>query len=324
MLIDTFGRTIEYLRLSVTDRCDLRCVYCLPKDHKEFQEPDHWLTFDEIQRLIRLFSELGVSKIRITGGEPLVRRNLSQLIQQLSQLPKLQDLSLSTNALQLEKHAQALYQSGVSRLNISLDSLNPQRFKQITNGPLAQVLAGIMAAKQAGFSPIKINMVLMKGVNEDEVEAMVNFCIEHGFTLRFIETMPMGSTGQQAMQQYINLDTIRQQLEQRFNLIPTTMLGNGPARYLQVAHTKINIGFITPISQHFCETCNRVRLSVDGVLYLCLGQEHSLDLRLLLRQGLSDQELSQAILTAIADKPERHEFHEKPEQTIRFMSKTGG
>jgi len=181
-----------------------------------------------------------------------------------------------------------------------------------------------MAAKAAGFAPIKINMVVMKGINEDEVEAMVDFCIEHDFTLRFIETMPMGATGRDAVDHYVDLQTVRKKLEQRFDLIPGVMPGGGPARYLQVAGTDLRIGFITPISQHFCETCNRVRLSVDGMFYLCLGQDDKFELRPLLRAGISDEELQAAIQHAITLKPERHEFNEKPSQVVRFMSTTGG
>lgn len=324
MLIDPFGRSIDYVRLSVTDRCDLRCFYCLPKGFRDFEEPAHWLTFDEIERVIRAFGALGTRRIRITGGEPLVRKDLPALAARLQHLPGIEDLSLSTNAVKLARHAQALYDGGVRRLNVSLDTLNPQRFQEITGGKLDKVLDGLMAAKAAGFSPIKINMVVMKGVNEDDVEAMVDFCIAHDFTLRFIETMPMGATGRDAVDHYVNLQTVRARLEQRFELIPGVMPGGGPARYLQVAGSKLRIGFITPISQHFCETCNRVRLSVDGTLYLCLGQENKFELRPLLRAGISDDELHAAIRHAITLKPERHEFSEKPSQVVRFMSMTGG
>ncbi|MCF6257180.1 MAG: GTP 3',8-cyclase MoaA [Gammaproteobacteria bacterium] len=323
-LIDPHGRSIDYIRLSVTDRCDLRCFYCLPKGFKNFEEPEHWLSFDEIERVIRAFGALGTRRVRITGGEPLVRKNLPDLAARLQKLPGIDDLSLSTNAVQLTRHAENLYASGVRRLNISLDSLNKERFQDITGGKLEKVIDGLMAAKAAGFAPIKINMVVMKGINEDEVESMVDFCIEHDFTLRFIETMPMGTTGRDAIDHYVNLQTVRTRLEKRFDLIPGVMPGGGPARYLQVAGTDLRIGFITPISQHFCETCNRVRLSVDGTLYLCLGQDNKFELRPLLRDGISDEELQVAIRHAITLKPERHEFTEKPSQVVRFMSVTGG
>jgi len=323
-LTDPFSRNIEYVRLSVTDRCDLRCFYCMPEGFTDFETPDHWLTFDEIERVIGAFGRLGVSRVRITGGEPLVRKELPDLTSRLSALPGIDDLSLSTNAVQLAKHSEALRRGGVQRLNVSLDTLRPERFKDITKGKLDKVLEGLMAAKAAGFAPIKINMVVMKGVNDDEVEEMVDFCLEHGFTLRFIETMPMGDTGRNASDQFIDLQVIKKRLSKRFDLVPGVMPGGGPARYMQVAGTDLNIGFITPMSQHFCETCNRVRLSVDGTLYMCLGQEHNYPLRPLLRAGISDEELEAAIIEAIALKPEKHEFSEKPEQVVRFMSMTGG
>jgi len=323
-LIDPYGRSIDYIRLSVTDRCDLRCFYCLPKGFKDFEEPDHWLSFDEIERVIRAFGAMGTRRVRITGGEPLVRKNLPILAARLQNLPGIDDLSLSTNAVQLARHAENLYAGGVRRLNISLDSLDEKRFQEITGGKLGKVIDGLMAAKAAGFTPIKINMVVMKDINEDQVEAMIDFCIKHDFTLRFIETMPMGATGHDAVDHYVDLQTVRTKLEQRFDLIPGVMPGGGPARYLQVAGTNLRIGFITPISQHFCETCNRVRLSVDGTLYLCLGQDNKFELRPLLRNGISDAGLQEAIQHAITLKPERHEFNEKPSQVVRFMSMTGG
>jgi cyclic pyranopterin phosphate synthase len=305
-LTDRFGRRIEYVRLSVTDRCDLRCSYCMPIGFRDFEEPRDWLTFDEIERVIRIFGELGTRRIRLTGGEPLVRKNLPILAQRLAALPGIEDLSLSTNATRLAKHARDLKQAGISRINVSLDSLRADRFKSITQGKLDKVLDGLMAAKAAGFHPIKINMVVMQGVNDDEVEDMVNFCLEHDFTLRFIETMPVGDTGRAAGGHFVSLATI------------------GPARYVQVANTNLRIGFITPMSQHFCDTCNRVRLAVDGTLYMCLGQNDKYELRPLLRTGINDAELKQHILQAIDLKPERHEFNDKPGTVVRFMSMTGG
>jgi cyclic pyranopterin phosphate synthase len=324
-LTDPFGRSIEYVRISVTDRCDLRCFYCMPKGFHDFEEPENWLSFDEITRVIGAFAELGVRRARITGGEPLVRRGLPQLAARLAALPGIEDLSLSTNAVQLERHAAELHRAGITRLNVSLDTLDRERFHSITGGGrLDKVLAGLAAAKQAGFTPVKINMVVMKGVNDDDVEAMVDFCIEHDFTLRFIETMPMGNTGRDAAGRYMDLREVRERLERRFTLLPGSMPGGGPANYVRVAGTELRIGFITPISQHFCETCNRVRLSVDGTLYMCLGQEHAFELRPLLRSGANHETLKTAILEAITLKPARHEFTEKPAQVMRFMSKTGG
>lgn len=323
-LQDPFGRTIEYVRLSVTDRCDLRCFYCMPEGFSDFEVPDNWLTFEEIERVMRAFGELGVHRLRITGGEPLVRKGLPELAARLSALPGIDDLSLSTNAVRLAKHAEELRVAGVTRLNVSLDTLQADRFREITKGRLDKVLTSLEAAKNAGFAPIKINMVVMKGVNDDEVEDMVAFCLDNGFALRFIETMPMGATGQSASDQYVNLQEIKARLRESYDLVPGVMPGGGPARYVQVAGTELKIGFITPISQHFCATCNRVRLSVEGTLYMCLGQEHKYELRPLLRNGATTEELKEAIIESIALKPERHEFKEKPGQVVRFMSMTGG
>lgn len=323
-LIDPFNRRIDYVRLSVTDRCDLRCSYCLPKGYKDFEAPDEWLSFAELERVIGAFGELGVSRIRLTGGEPLTRKGIPELASRLTALPGIEDLSLSTNATRLASEAEGLYKAGISRINVSLDSLDAARFKSLTGGKLEKVLAGLMAAKKAGFQPIKINMVVMKDVNDDECEAMVDFCIQHGFTLRFIETMPIGDTGRQASDHYLPLAVIRDRLAKRFDLLPGVMAGGGPARYVQVAGTELRIGFITPISQHFCESCNRVRLTAEGSLYLCLGQSDKAELRPLLRAGCTDEALRQAIIDAIALKPEKHEFNNKPQQIVRFMSQTGG
>ncbi len=323
-LTDPFGRNITYLRLSVTDRCDLRCFYCLPQGYTGFEVPEHWLSFDETARIVAAFAAMGVQRLRLTGGEPLVRKGLPDLAAQLAAIPGIEDLSLSTNAVQLARHAAALKQAGVSRLNISLDSITPERFRHITGGPLEKVLRGLAAAKDEGFSPIKLNMVVMKEVNDDEVEAMVQFCIEHGYTLRFIETMPMGDTGRDAADHYLDLRVVRERLERRFSLVDAVMPGGGPAKYVQVAGTDLKLGFITPISQHFCDTCNRVRLGVDGTLFLCLGQDHSVELRPHLRQGISHDGLVNLLTDAIARKPLKHEFKEKPTQVVRFMSQTGG
>jgi cyclic pyranopterin phosphate synthase len=322
-LIDPFGRRIEYVRLSVTDRCDLRCHYCLPQGFHDFTEPEEWLTLEEIERVIGAFARLGTHRVRITGGEPLTRRNLPELAGRLAALPGIEDLSLSTNASRLAKLAEPLRRAGIERINVSLDSLDPVRFRQITQGRLDKVVDGLMAAKAVGFHPIKINMVAM-AENRDEIPAMVEFCIEYGFTLRLIETMPMGETGREALRQFVDLQVVRRELETRFDLVPTVMHGGGPARYVQVRGSKVKIGFITPISQHFCETCNRVRLTAEGTIHLCLGQEGRFELRPLLRAGISDADLEQAIRAAIRLKPERHEFREKPSQVVRFMAMTGG
>lgn len=323
LLQDRFGRTIQYLRLSVTDRCDLRCTYCIPEHFKGFEEPDHWLSADELERLVGVFAQLGVSRFRLTGGEPLTRRGLPDLAGRLAALPGVEDLSLSTNATRLAEHARALKDAGVSRLNVSLDSLRRERMQAITGRDcLDDVLAGLMAAKEEGFAPIKINMVAMAGVNDDEIDDMVAFCLEHGFVLRLIETMPMGETGRQAG--FLDLQPVRTRLRERFGLVDGVLPGGGPARYMMTPDGQFSIGFITPISQHFCDTCNRVRLSVDGVLYLCLGQDESFDFKPLLRRGASDEDLAAAIRNALELKPLRHEFREAPEKVVRIMAKTGG
>ena len=324
ILQDRFGRSIEYLRLSVTDRCDLRCSYCIPKGFKDFEEPENWLTFDEIERVVAAFVSLGTRRVRLTGGEPLLRRDLPQLAGRLAALPGLQDLSLTTNATQLARHADALYRAGVKRVNVSLDSLRRECVNTITGrDSLPQVMAGLEAARAAGLSPIKINMVAMKDVNEADIEAMVGFCIDNGFVLRLIEAMPMGDSGRNTA--YLDLQPVLEQLRQRFGLLPqSSEMGGGPARYWRSADGAFTLGVITPISQHFCATCNRVRLSVDGTLYMCLGQEESFELRPLLRSGISDEGLLDAIRQAIELKPERHEFRENPGKLIRIMSMTGG
>lgn len=325
-LVDPFGRTIDYLRLSVTDRCDLRCFYCMPEGFNDFEVPEHWLTADEIERLLGVMAGMGLRRVRITGGEPLVRRGIEDIVRRIDALPGIRDIALSTNATRLGKMAAPLKAAGVDRINVSLDTLDAERFKQITQGKLSKVIDGLMAAKDAGLSPIKLNMVVMKGVNEDDVESVLEFCIEHGFVLRMIETMPMGDTGRDALDHYISLQTIKQRLSERYPLIPVInpVDGAGPARYLQIAGTDTQVGFITPMSEHFCGTCNRVRLSVDGTMYMCLGQEHNFSFRPLLRSGIPDDELKEAIIAAIGLKPERHEFQDKPEKVIRFMSMTGG
>jgi len=323
-LIDSFGRNIDYLRLSVTDKCNLRCFYCLPRGTKGFDSRANWLTLQETTRIVRCFSELGVKRVRITGGEPLTRNDLPRLVKQLNSIPDIEDLSLSTNATLLSKNAQELKNSGISRINVSLDSLKPERFKNIAYGKLESVINGLKAARAAEFTLIKINMVAMKGINDDEFEDMVEFCLENEFTLRLIETMPIGTAGNKASDHYISLQEVKKKLSQIFTLVPSTVAGGGPARYYKVNGTKLHIGFITPISQHFCKTCNRVRLAVDGTLYLCLGHEHKVELRPLLRQGISDFELKETLTKALTLKPARHHFSERPQHIIKLMSHIGG
>ncbi len=323
MLIDPFGREIEYVRLSVTDRCDLRCSYCMPEGFKDFEEPASWLTFDETTRLVAAFSRMGVSRFRLTGGEPLLRRNLTELAARLCALPGVEDLSLSTNATQLARHAHALKDAGVTRLNVSLDSLQRKRVEKINGRDVFdKIMDGLTAAKDAGFTQIKLNMVAIAGQNDDEIDAMIEFAMAGDYILRLIETMPMGETGRATG--FLDLQPIKARLAKKYGLIETHLPGGGPARYLGTPDGKFSIGFITPLSQHFCETCNRVRVSVDGTLYLCLGQDDSVALGPLLKSGASDADIEQAIRNAIARKPERHEFREAPKKLVRFMSMTGG
>lgn len=324
-LVDRFGRTIDYLRLSVTDRCDLRCTYCRPPGRTDYHEPLDWLGFGELERIVAALARLGVRRVRLTGGEPLLRRDLPRLAERLAALPGIEDLSLSTNAIRLAPMAARLRKAGVGRVNISLDTLEPGRYREVTGGgDLARVLAGIEAARTAGMAPIRINTVVMRGVNDRELPSLVAYCMERNLTLRLIETMPVGDGGRAAAGRFLALDTVRRRILGHLPLVPDIAPGGGPARYYRIDGTDARIGFITPLSQHFCATCNRVRLDVTGNLLLCLGQEHSVPLGRLLRAGVSDAGLEEALRGAMALKPERHEFREQPAKVLRRMSMTGG
>lgn len=324
MLIDQFGRKIDYVRISVTDRCDLRCTYCIPKGFKGFEVNKNWLTFDEIMRVVSAFSAMGTDHYRITGGEPLLRKNVSELIRRIKEIPTIKDLSMTTNATQLEKHAKELKAAGLDRLNISLDSINPHTVHQITgNDCIDKVKRGIFAAKDAGFETIKINMVPMIGVNDQDIDAMIQFCMDHGLILRLIEAMPMGETGQNTQGEDLTL--LLESLRQKYGLIDSSRsLGQGPAKYYESPDGSFTFGLITPMSQHFCDTCNRVRMSVDGTLYMCLGQEEAFPLREMLRDHCSDAELQNAIRQAVDLKPQKHEFTTDVSKIQRIMSMTGG
>lgn len=324
MLIDKFGRTIDYLRISVTDRCNLRCSYCIPKGFNDFETPDHWLTFDELMRVVRAFVRLGTKRFRLTGGEPLVRKNLTDLVHRIKKIDEVEDLSITTNGTLLTSHAKSLFEAGLDRLNISLDSLNRKNIEDITGlDCLEQVMEGLRTAKQLGFHKIKINMVVLPDKNMAEIERMLEFCIEHGFILCLIEVMPMGKTGQNMTT--VSLQPIIQELRKHYDLRSTMkIIGNGPARYWETSTGNVCLGLITPLSQHFCTTCNRVRLSVDGTLYMCLGQDNNFALRPLLKNHCSDKELDQAIQEAIELKPKEHDFLKQPNKIMRIMSKTGG
>ncbi len=329
-LIDPYARAIRYLRVSVTDRCDLRCVYCMA-ENMTFLPKAELLTLEELYRLCRVFIGLGVVKLRLTGGEPLVRKDIMWLIAQLGQHlgQGLEELTLTTNATLLAQHAGALFEHGVRRINVSLDSLEPEKFTTITRwGKLDQVLTGLDAAVAAGLT-IKINMVALKGVNEDECDSMIAWCGERGFDLTFIEVMPMGDIGnERRLDQYLPLSLLRTRLSRRWTLEESDHRSGGPARYVSVAETGRRVGFITPMTHNFCESCNRVRLDCTGTLHMCLGQEDAADLRTPLRSGGDDQALIKAIRAAIAHKPKGHDFvidrRRQAASVSRHMSTTGG
>lgn len=330
MIVDPFGRTISYLRVSVTDRCDFRCVYCMAEQMTFLPKPD-LLTLEELDRLCSAFIRQGVRKLRLTGGEPLVRRDVLTLIRALGRhldTGALDELTLTTNGSQLERFAGELAAAGIRRINVSLDTLDPDRFAAITRwGRLAQVLAGIDAAVLAGLR-IKINMVALKGVNDDEIETMLRWCGARGFDLTLIETMPMGEIDGYRHDQYVPLSQVRADLERRLTLIDLPDRTGGPARYVQVAETGGRLGFITPLTHNFCESCNRVRLTCTGTLYMCLGQEDAADLRAPLRASATDGPLDAAIAEAIGRKPRGHDFiidrQVRRPAVQRHMSVTGG
>ena len=323
-LIDQHGRQIKYLRFSVTDRCDLRCKYCLPKGFRDFSEPEDTLTGGQIEHIVGLFARLGVRHVRITGGEPLVRKNIDHLVSRLARIHGVSDLSLSTNGVRLSKFAEQLKRAGLQRLNVSLDTLDETRYRDLTGGKLSKVLQGLEKARDVGLSPIKINCVFMRGVNEYDVEKLLDYCASRNFTLRLIETMPIGDTGRSMQGLYLSLDSIKRKLREKYELIPDVMPGAGPARYYRLQGSSIKIGFITPISRHFCETCNRLRISCNGDIYTCLGDESCYPLGNYLRQGCNDEELIKHIRQAVDLKPKKHEFLNQKKRIVRFMAMTGG
>ncbi|HIF51278.1 MAG TPA: GTP 3',8-cyclase MoaA [Thiotrichaceae bacterium] len=327
VLIDKFNRVVDYVRISVTDRCDFRCVYCMDEE-MHFVPRAQLLTLEEISRIAQAFTELGVKKIRITGGEPLIRRNVLKLFEDIGQLSGLDELVLTTNGSQLTKLAQPLKDAGVKRINISLDSLDAEKFKRITRvGDLNNVLAGIDTALATGFEKIKLNAVILKNRNHDEVIELVSYAGERGMDISFIEEMPLGViANHDRAEAYYSSDEIKSDLEQAFELIPTTETTNGPSKYYKVKNTGTRVGFISPHSHNFCDDCNRVRLTCEGRLLLCLGQEHSVDLRKTLRAYPEDNEkLKQAIRDSMAIKPKGHEFDLTGKPLIfRHMNVTGG
>ncbi len=327
-LIDRFGRIIDYLRISITDRCDFRCLYCMAED-MVFLPRSQILSLEELFFMAKAFVELGVKKIRVTGGEPLVRKGALGLLAGLGQLPGLKELVMTTNGSQLESLAVPLKAAGVTRLNISLDTLDAEKFKAITRtGDLAQVLRGIAAAKTAGFERIKINAVILKHRNHLEACDLVQFAVDHGIDISFIEEMPLGVVNQHdRAEAYYSSRQIKADLAHRFNLIASPEKTGGPSNYYRLAGSQSLVGFISPHSDNFCSRCNRVRLTVEGRLLLCLGHEHSVDLKHIIRSHPDDDGalLKQAIIAAMAIKPEKHEFnlHEQP-VILRHMNMTGG
>jgi cyclic pyranopterin phosphate synthase len=328
-VIDPFGRAITYLRLSVTDRCDLRCVYCMAEDTEFLPRPEV-LSLEELERLAGAFIRLGTRKLRITGGEPLVRRNVTSLFERLGQHigAGLDELTLTTNGTQLARHAGALAAAGVRRVNVSLDTLDAARFTRITRwGDIETVFAGLRAARAFGLA-VKINAVALRGENEDELADLLAWCGGEGHDLCLIETMPLGGVDADRVDQYLPLSIVRARLRQRFTLDETSYRTGGPARYFNVRETGTRIGFITPMTHNFCESCNRVRLTVTGTLYMCLGQNDAADLRAVLRAGADDAALEAAIRAAIARKPKGHDFvidrRQGAAAVERPMSLTGG
>lgn len=329
-MIDPFGRMVEYLRVSVTDRCDFRCTYCM-SENMTFLPKKDLLTLEELDRMCTAFIEKGVKKLRLTGGEPLVRKNIMSLIESLSRHLKsgaLEELTLTTNGAQLTRFAQPLAAAGVKRVNVSLDTLDADKFKEITRwGSLEKVLAGIEAAQAAGLQ-IKINAVALKDFNEHEIPTMIRWAHEKNSDITFIETMPLGEIDEDRTDQYLPLNKVRQDIAPEFTLDPIPYKTGGPARYYHIPETDGRLGFITPLTHNFCESCNRVRLTCTGMLYMCLGQDDSADLRAALRASEGNELLNAAIDEAIGRKPKGHDFAierrgEKPAVT-RHMSVTGG
>ncbi|OUS50849.1 GTP 3',8-cyclase MoaA [Shewanella sp. SACH] len=325
LMVDSFGRKVEYLRLSVTDRCDFRCVYCMTEDPC-FLPKDHVLHLEELAWIAQAFTELGVTKIRLTGGEPLVRNDCDQLVSLLGKLPGLTDLSMTTNGSRLTKFAKPMFAAGLKRLNISLDTLNPTLFTQLTrNGKLDRVIDGIDAAIAAGFERIKINAVILKQQNDNEVIDLVDFCRGRRLDIAFIEEMPLGEMDERKRARHCSSDEVKAIIESHYPLQLSSKRTGGPARYYTMADSPIHIGFISPHSHNFCHECNRVRVTVEGQLLLCLGNEHAVDLKSIVREFPADIErLKAAILAGINLKPKQHDFGNNQVQILRFMNATGG
>jgi cyclic pyranopterin phosphate synthase len=326
-LVDKHGRHIDYVRLSVTDRCDFRCVYCMSEE-MTFLPRSQVLSLEEIYQVAKTFTELGVNKLRLTGGEPLVRKNVMSLIENIGSLPGLKELLLTTNGSQLERLAVPLKDAGVTRINISLDSLDAESFQRMTRtGKLDQVQRGIEAAVAAGFDAIRLNSVILKGRNEHEILDLLEYAMGLGINIAYIEEMPLGQVSDHdRLETTFSNDDVRKVISERYNLAPIEMTTAGPSSYYKIDSHQTRVGFISPISHNFCDTCNRVRLTVEGRLLLCLGNEYSMDLRKVLRENPGNDEiLKEHIIKAMDLKPLRHYFYDKDEpQLVRFMNMTGG
>jgi len=329
MLIDPFKRKISYVRVSVTDRCDFRCTYCMSED-MDFLPKKDVLSLEELDRLCNTFIDLGVKKLRITGGEPLVRKNIMQLFSNLGKKlgQGLEELTLTTNGSQLDRYAKDLFDNGVRRINVSLDSLEKNKFKKITRiGDLDKVINGIMVAKKAGLK-IKINTVALKEINDNEILNLVNWCGENKFSLTFIEVMPMGAIGEKRADQYMPLTEVKSLIQTKYSITEDSLRTGGPARYVHCHETDQKIGFITPHTHNFCELCNRVRITCTGEMYMCLGQQDKADLKTPLRKSENDQLLKDVIYEAISRKPKGHDFVIERKENERFvprhMNVTGG
>ncbi len=328
-LIDKFGRQITYLRISITEHCNFRCFYCRDDEHTPDCKREDILSYEDIQKIVRLFAELGISKVRLTGGEPLLRRGIVKIASLISSTPGITDIPLSTNAQLLGKFADKLYKNGINRVNISMDSLIPERFKEITRGgDINEVINGIDTAIKAGMHPIKINAVAMRGVNDDEIESLIDFAIEKGIDIRFIETMPIGTAGIENQSQYMNEKDILARIKKHLKGRITAIMPNqtdGPASNYKINNSNSTVGVISAVSNHFCQTCNRVRLTAKGELILCLGQEDSISLKDAVRSDLSNDEIKQMIMDAINKKPEKHEFNSSIDNiSNRQMAEIGG
>ena len=325
-LVDNFGRDIKYLRLSVTDRCNLRCTYCMAED-MQFSPRQQILSIEEMIQLADAFIHVGIEKIRLTGGEPLVRNGLMSLIEHLGKQTRLREMTMTTNGILLPKYAASLVDAGMQRINISLDSLDAERFKQLTRwGELNDVLKGIAAAQRAGFKRIKLNAVVLAGENDHDVVELANFALNEGLDISFIEEMPLGLIdSHQRQHTQIASQTLQQRLQQKFQLQPTSESTGGPSRYFSAVGFDNRIGFISPMTNNFCDSCNRIRVTTEGRLLLCLGNEHSVDLRHILRQPeFEPLQLTQAIVESMNIKPEKHDFDAEKTDILRFMSTTGG